>query len=138
MPFARRFTTTLALLLASAGSLAAQNGVQDSTLIDPRLPSAASPAAEQAPVAAPAPEQQAVSFEPFAANATVGVRTKSSSDLPAPFVPPRANNHSQGVTLMIIGGAALLGGAIIGGSGGTIIMVGGVVCGAIGLYKYLQ
>ena len=83
-----------------------------------------------------APDQPAVSLAPLAANATVGVHSKPS-DAPAPYV-PRADNHNQGVTLMIIGGAALVGGAIIGGSGGTIIMVGGVVCGAIGLYKYLQ
>ena len=136
MPFARRLTTAIAVLLASAGSLAAQNAVQSSTVSDPRI--APVPAAEQAPVAAPAPEQQSVSLAPFAAGATVGVHAKSSSDMPAPYVPPRDGNHSQGVTMMIIGGAALVAGALIGGSGGTIIAVGGVVVGAIGLYKYLQ
>jgi hypothetical protein len=89
---------------------------------------------------APSPAGQAVSFAPLTANATVGVHSKSS-DAPAPYVPPRADRQNQGVTLMIIGGAALLGGAIIAGSSnaaGTLLMVGGVVCGAIGLYKYLQ
>jgi hypothetical protein len=78
-----------------------------------------------------------VSFAPFAANAAVGVHS-TSPDMPAPIAPPRTGRQDQGVTLMIIGGAALLGGAIIGGSGGTLIAVGGIVVGAIGLYKYLQ
>jgi hypothetical protein len=141
MPFARRLVTAFAVVLASAGSLAAQNAVQGPTAADPQLSPAAAPvaasAAEQAPIAAPAPEQQPVSLAPFAANATVGMHAKSS-DMPGPIAPPRADTHSTGVTMMIIGGAALVAGALIGGSGGTVIAVGGVVVGAIGLYKYLQ
>jgi hypothetical protein len=144
MPFFRRCAATFAVLLAGAGTLAAQNTVQGSPEGEPRLASVPAPApalaAERAPVTAPSPAGQAVSFAPFTANATVGVHSKSS-DAPAPYVPPRADRQTQGVTLMIIGGAALLGGAIIAGSSnaaGTLIMVGGVVCGAIGLYKYLQ
>ncbi|HEY2850462.1 MAG TPA: hypothetical protein VGI97_11330 [Gemmatimonadaceae bacterium] len=123
MPYARRLTTAVAVLLTVAGPLAAQNAVSRS--------------ADPAPVAAPAAAEQPVSFAPFAANAAVGVHAKSS-DMPGPIAPPRADRHNQAVTLMIIGGAALVAGAIIGGSGGTLIAVGGVVCGAIGLYKYLN
>ena len=140
MPFVRHCTATIAVLFAAAGTLAAQNAVVDTTAAGPQVAAASAPVApaeQQASDRAPAPAAQAVSFVPFAANATVGVHSKSS-DMPAPFVPPRANKHNQAVTLMIIGGAALLGGAIIGGSGGTLIAVGGIVVGAIGLYQYLQ
>ena len=113
MPSARRLMTALALMLVTGGTLAAQNP------------------------AAPTPRESAVSFAPFAASAAVGVHSRSS-DMPAPIAPPRVDQHHEGVTLMIVGGAALLGGAIIGGQGGTLVMVGGVVCGAIGLYKYLN
>ena len=44
----------------------------------------------------------------------------------------------QPVALMIVGGAALLAGVIIGGDAGTLIAIGGVVAGLIGLYQYLQ
>jgi hypothetical protein len=137
MPFARRLVTVFAVVLANAGPLAAQNAVQSPTVADPQPSPAAIPAAEQSPVAAPAPEQQPVSLAPFAANAAVGMHAKSSG-MPGPIAPPRADTHSTGVTMMIIGGAALVAGALIGGSGGTVIAVGGVVVGAIGLYKYLQ
>lgn len=145
MPIARRLTTALAALLVTGGALAAQNAVPTSPTGDPQLaPAAAAPStapaaatADPAPVATTDPATAQVSQAPFAANEPVGVHSKSS-DMPGPIAPPRANRHNQGVTLMIIGGAALLGGAIIGGSGGTLIAVGGIVCGAIGLYQYLN
>lgn len=119
MPIVRRLTIAFAVLLATGGTLAAQNAVQSS------------------PAAAPAATAQPVSQTPFAADEAVGVHPKSS-DMPGPIAPLPANRHQQAVTLMIIGGAALLGGAIIGGSGGTVIAVAGIVCGAIGLYQYLN
>lgn len=145
MPIARRLTTALAALLVTGGALAAQNAVPSSSVSDPQLSAAAAPAptapapttADQASVTMPDPAAAQVSQVPFAANEPVGVHSKSS-DMPGPIAPPRANRHNQAVTLMIIGGAALLGGAIIGGSGGTLIAVGGIVCGAIGLYQYLN
>lgn len=145
MPIARRLTTALAALLVTGGVLAAQNAVPSSPVSNPQLAPAAAPApadpgaasADQMPIAAPEPAAAQVSQAPFAANEPVGVHSKSS-DMPGPIAPPRADRHNQAVTLMIIGGAALLGGAIIGGSGGTLIAVGGIVCGAIGLYQYLN
>ena len=140
MPFVRHCTTAIAVLFAAAGTLAAQNAVGDMSATSPQVATAPAPVApgeQPASERASAPAAQAVSFVPFAANATVGVHSKSSN-MPAPIAPPRANRHNQAVTLMIIGGAALLGGAIIGGSGGTLIAVGGIVVGAIGLYQYLQ
>ena len=142
MPIVRRLTTALAAVVLMSGALAAQNAVPTSPVSDPQLsppdvPASVMLTADQSSVAAPDPVAAPVSQAPFAANATVGVHSKSS-DMPGPIAPPRADRHNQAVTLMIIGGAALLGGAIIGGSGGTLIAVGGIVCGAIGLYQYLN
>jgi hypothetical protein len=50
----------------------------------------------------------------------------------------RRQNLGQPMALMIVGGAALLAGIIIGGDAGTLIAIGGVVAGLIGLYQYLQ
>jgi len=50
----------------------------------------------------------------------------------------RRQGMGQPMALMIVGGAALLAGVIIGGDAGTLIAIGGVVCGLIGLYQYLQ
>ena len=44
----------------------------------------------------------------------------------------------QPVAMMIVGGAALVAGVVIGGDAGTLIAIGGVVVGLIGLYQYLQ
>jgi hypothetical protein len=138
MPFARHCTTAIAVLFAAAGSLAAQDAVQGTTAADPQVPAAAiAPDVQQAPVTTPAPEAQPVSYAPFAATAAVGVHSAAPA-MPAPIAPMPNKRQDQGVTLMIIGGAALLGGAIIGGQGGTLIAVGGIVVGAIGLYKYLN
>ena len=140
MPFARHCTTAIAVLFAAAGSLAAQDAVQGTTGADPQVPATAAavaPAPQQAPVTTPTPEAQPVSFAPFAASAAVGVHSTTPA-MPGPIAPMPTKRQDQGVTLMIIGGAALVAGAIIEGSGGQLIMVGGVVCGAIGLYKYLQ
>jgi len=51
-----------------------------------------------------------------------------------------ARNQGMGkpVALMIVGGSALLAGLIIGDDAGTVIAIGGVVIGLIGLYQYLQ
>ena len=51
-----------------------------------------------------------------------------------------ARNQGMGkpVALMVVGGSALLAGLIIGGDAGTVIAIGGVVIGLIGLYQYLQ
>ncbi len=50
----------------------------------------------------------------------------------------RTAKQSEGVTLMIIGGAAVLVGAIAGGGGGTALIVGGVVCAGYGFYLFTQ
>jgi hypothetical protein len=50
----------------------------------------------------------------------------------------RTSQRGEGVTLMIIGGAAVLVGAIAGGGGGTALIVGGVVCAGYGFYLYTQ
>jgi hypothetical protein len=44
----------------------------------------------------------------------------------------------RNVRWMIVGGAMLVGGAIVGGDVGTIVSVGGLVIGGVGLYRYLQ
>lgn len=56
------------------------------------------------------------------------------------LIPPMPSPHgaSEGVKLMIFGGAALLTGAVIGGDAGGIIMVGGAVVGLYGLWVYLN
>ena len=50
----------------------------------------------------------------------------------------RRQGMGQPMALMIVGGAALLAGIIIGGDAGTLIAIGGLVAGLIGLYQYLQ
>lgn len=49
-----------------------------------------------------------------------------------------AYRRSEGVPLMIVGGAMFLAGAIISDRAGDAIMVAGVVVAAVGLYEYLQ
>ena len=53
-----------------------------------------------------------------------------------------ASTRNQGlgrpVALMVVGGGALLAGLIIGNDVGTVIAIGGLVIGLIGLYQYLQ
>lgn len=50
----------------------------------------------------------------------------------------RRQGLGQPMAMMIVGGAALVAGVVIGGDAGTLIAIGGVVVGLIGLYQYLQ
>lgn len=50
----------------------------------------------------------------------------------------RRQGLGQPMAMMIVGGAALLAGVVIGGDAGTLIALGGVIVGLIGLYQYLQ
>lgn len=135
MSIAHRFTTAAAVLLAAAGSLAAQ-AASTGAGADQQVPAVAAPVADQTPVATPAPEQP-VSLAPYADKATVGVRQLSPTP-PSPYAPPPREKVGSNVALMIVGGAGLIVGAIIGGTAGTIVMVGGGVIGLVGLYRYLQ
>ena len=64
-------------------------------------------------------------------------REMSASEAAA-LLQRRRMPERQAVTLMIVGGGMLLGGLIIGDDAGTIIAVGGLVVGLIGLYNYVQ
>ncbi|HEY4132334.1 MAG TPA: hypothetical protein VGM50_17120 [Gemmatimonadaceae bacterium] len=66
----------------------------------------------------------------------VGVHTRESAR--AGITAPTNANLGQARAMMIVGVGGLIAGAIVGGTPGTIIMVGGVVVGLIGLYDYLQ
>jgi hypothetical protein len=46
--------------------------------------------------------------------------------------------RGQSVALMVAGGALFVAGAIVGNDAGTLLMVGGAVVGAYGLYLYFQ
>ena len=142
MKLSHRVAVTAAVLFASATSLAAQSASQSVTAADQKAPAAEAANTNTANTNTTTPAQNAgpavSSQAPFADNAAVGVR-QLAPNAPVPYAPPpRDGTKSQGVALMIVGGAALLAGAIIGNTGGNVIMVGGVVVGAIGLYKYLQ
>jgi hypothetical protein len=139
MPLARRSTTAVAVLFVVAGSLAAQNAAQNTTVSDPQVPAGAATGTGQATAVAPVTELP-VSLAPFHQNASVGVRAPSPSG-PAPIAPPRRDKVGSNVALMIVGGAAIVVGAIVAAANGTaggLIIVGGVVAGGIGLYRYLQ
>jgi hypothetical protein len=134
MPLARRLTAAVAVWIAAAASLGAQNAAQ-SVAGDSLRPAVAAPSAEQA---TPAPAAaQPLSLAPLEQNARVGVHALSPSG-PAPIAPPRPDHVGSNVALMIVGGVVLIIGAVVGGTPGTLIMIGGGVVGVIGLYRYLQ
>ena len=87
-------------------------------------PSVASDSLADAPVG-PAIQNVSVAFRPAGTAA-------------ATAMPLQTARQRRSVTLMIIGGGMLLGGLIIGDDAGTVIAVGGLVVGLIGLYQYLQ
>lgn len=109
---------------------AATAGAQTPTQI--RLPA-------RAPALAPAVQaHRTASVGPVLRSSAVGVQSLHQAtplDPSAALAPP---TRDQSRAMMIVGGGALLVGAIIGGDPGTVIMVGGVVVGLIGLYNYLQ
>jgi hypothetical protein len=80
------------------------------------------------------------SVGPVLRSSAVGVQSLHARTLPLDPSGALAARPSrdQSRAMMIVGGGALLVGAIIGGDPGTVIMVGGVVVGLIGLYNYLQ
>ncbi len=136
MKLSHRVAVTAAVMFVSVTSLAAQSASQSVTAADQKAPPAE--AANTNANIATAAQNAVPSQAPFADNATVGVK-QLAPNAPVPYTPPpRDGTKNQGVALMIVGGATLLAGAIIGNTGGNVIMVGGVVVGAIGLYKYLQ
>jgi hypothetical protein len=124
----RSFVTAIAVLLLAA-PLAAQSIPQNAV---PQVPIAAAvvPASEApAPVAAIAgPSVQ-----------TFGVVSRATVTAPSPLLAPLPADHpSDGVAMMVVGGAALIVGAVIVGNSGTIIMIGGGVFGLLGLWRYMQ
>jgi len=46
--------------------------------------------------------------------------------------------RGESVALMVAGGALFVAGAIVGGDAGTLLMVGGAVVGAYGVYLYFR
>ena len=135
MPIVRRLTAAVAVLIAAAGTLAAQNA-QDMVVADSQRPAVAAPTAEPPAAVQPAAAEPA-SLAPFEQNARVGVHALSPSG-PVPFAPPRREKVGSNVALMIVGGVILIIGAVVSGTAGDLIMIGGGVVGVIGLYRYLQ
>ncbi|HEX7546084.1 MAG TPA: hypothetical protein VF368_05120 [Gemmatimonadaceae bacterium] len=136
MPLARHLTAAVAVLIAAAGSFAAQAAAQSIAAVDSQRPAATAPSAEQ--TTAPQPgAAQPLSLAPLEQNARVGVHALTPSG-PAPIAPPRRDHVGSNVALMIVGGVVLIIGAVVGGTPGTLIMIGGGVVGVIGLYRYLQ
>ena len=133
MSLSSRITIAVAVLFATAGSLAAQGSGENAVAGDPTAPAVTT----AAPAPSPSNESKPISLAPFAQDASVGVRQHESNGR-SPVALPKPARTSNSVALMIVGGAMLVAGAIIGDTGGTLIMVGGVVVGAIGLYRYLQ
>jgi len=66
--------------------------------------------------------------------ATAAVHAANSD----PLAPRSFNSRAPGATLMIIGGAAIVAGILVNGSGSTVLILGGVVLGAYGLYLYTR
>ena len=64
-----------------------------------------------------------------------GTALRVANDVVAPL---RSRKHDEGVTLMIVGGAAVLVGAIAGGGGGEVLIGAGLVCAGYGVYLYSQ
>jgi hypothetical protein len=135
MPLARRLTAAVAVWIAAAASLGAQNAAPNLAAGDSQRPAVTAPGAA---LATPAPAAaQPVSLAPLEQNARVGVHALSPSG-PAPIAPPRPDKVGSNVALMIVGGVVLIIGAVVGGTPGVLIMIGGGVVGVIGLYRYLQ
>jgi hypothetical protein len=89
---------------------------------------------------ASAPDHMTVSAGPRRELTATAVRAPATaSDRDAALAAAtRRQGLGQPMALMIVGGAALLAGVVIGGDAGTLIALGGVVVGLIGLYQYLQ
>ena len=132
MPFTRHLTTALAVIVAAAASLGAQN-TQAITSPTAQTPPVAASVEQAATNAAP---EQALSFAPTVANASVGVHMVTSPAM-VPAVPEHEHMRNS-EAMMIVGGAILIVGAVVGGRPGTIIMIGGGTIGIIGLIRFLQ
>jgi len=113
----------LAAQQASPRSTARQGGVP-AMVIAP-----AAPTVHSVPSSGPVLEPSAVGFR---AHAT------PPAPAPPPMLMPVNGENSQNVALMVVGGAGLIVGAVIGGRSGTIVMLGSVVIGLVGLYRYVQ
>jgi hypothetical protein len=128
---------SLAALVVAPTLVSAQQALADAppaaaTELLPESP--ASPTSPTSSAALPSAEAaRAAAVRPVAA-ATAQERATSAEHA----VAPRRQGLGQPVALMLVGGAALLAGLIIGGDAGTLIAVGGVVAGGIGLYQYLR
>ena len=141
-----KYLAAIALLLAVMATAARPAAAQANGAIgpDPAFQQQATPATTPATAAAatPAPAgNEATSavarFGPTIDGAKLLAPTRSQQARKLAHEP--AYRHSEpGVALMIVGGAVFLAGAIIEGRGGDLLMVGGVVVAAIGLYQYLQ
>jgi len=79
--------------------------------------------------------QAAASLRMPTQNPAAGVLHAAHSD---PLAPRRFSSRAPGATLMIIGGAAIVAGILVNGSGSTVLILGGVVLGAYGLYLYTR
>jgi hypothetical protein len=127
----QRFATVVAIV-AFAFPLAAQtsspNGAPQIVIPSSLVPAGAVVVPASAGVASLGPTVQ-----------TSGVVARSSvlPSLAAPMPLP-SEHASDGVAMMIVGGAALIVGAVIGGTSGTIFMVGGGAVGLLGLWRYMQ
>ena len=88
-------------------------------------------------IVSPAPAAAPVASGPTLDAGSVAVRRPVTESLTmAPVA--AGGSHSQGTTLMIVGGAAILTGLVVGTDAGHAISVAGAVVGLYGLYLYLQ
>jgi hypothetical protein len=131
MSVQQRFATVIAALVIAVplvAQTAPQNGASQIVIPSSFVPAGAAvvPASERAAPLGPTVQ-------------TFGVVARSSvtPSLVAPMPLP-SEHASDGVAMMIVGGAALVVGAVIGGTSGTIFMVGGGAVGLVGLWRYMQ
>lgn len=134
----------LALIATGAAAQTPQSGSpgSDRTSGAPALPgpSANTVVSSIALNAAPASSERAArpAVGPTLASASVALAPSREGAAAAEPQRRTTRDDRQAMTLMIIGGGMLLGGLIIGDDAGTLIAVGGLVVGLVGLYQYLQ
>jgi hypothetical protein len=127
----QRLATAMAVLVFAAplaAQTATQNGVSPIVIPASFVPAGA--------VVVPASERVAP-LGPTVQTFGVVARSSVTPSLVAPMPLP-SEHASDGVAMMIVGGAALVVGAVIGGTSGTIFMVGGGAVGLVGLWRYMQ
>ncbi|MEX2181373.1 MAG: hypothetical protein WD771_04980 [Gemmatimonadaceae bacterium] len=128
------------MLRRTLGRSFAFAAVLAAALVTPRAAASQALAAPAAPeVAAPEVAAPAPGIGPVRAPAGV----TRSDDVSATATADALSFQNRGpgnrnVQWMIIGGGLLLGGVIVGDDVGTILAVGGLVIGGIGLWRYLQ